>query len=93
MTPSPLVNKLTEASTFTRLSTRVSTRVDTLSAHDKTIYSNTDSPFKAVAEFSVTEGNDGNDANETISANGGATTKRNNLTLIQLPQIPSAHSF
>ena len=26
MTPSPLVNKLTEASTFTRLSTRVSTR-------------------------------------------------------------------
>ena len=94
MTPNPLVNKLSEASTFTRLSTRVSTRQDTLSANDKTIYSNTDSPFKAVAEFSVTEGNDANDASSGKTCdNGGATTKRANLTMIQLPQIPSAHSF
>ena len=86
MTPNPLVNKLNEAST--RLSTRVSTRVDTLSAHNKTtVYSNSDSPFKAVAEFSVTEGNEANDA---YSVNGVAT-KRSQT--IQLPQIPSAHIF
>merc|ERR1711953_1167513 len=65
MTPNLLANKLNEASS--RLSTRVSTRVDTLSsAHDKTVYSNSDSPFKAVAEFIVTEDND---ASDSYSAN------------------------